>query len=414
MHRLDRLVRYIAVCLGLTGLLYFPALIARVPVPVLWALMAISYFLAWRLLRNGDDSQHEIRPAGQRWLIWAGLLAGVFLITNRCIYVLELHGGWDAWAMWNYMSKALSMPDYWSVYLRNQMYNHNDYPLMLPGINALMIRTVGMPYYETVVFCVAFLFTLLIPLWIYTRLGQRNVWVALVALLAFATDDYYLFNGTSQYADILVGFFFLATLMTLERWERPEAAREQQKLLVQAGIFAGCGMWSKNEGVILCVLTLLVWIVPIWRSKQLRYLLAGLLLPAIVWTWFRLGWPAENDMIAGQASQNMLEKIAAPGRYAMIWQELSKLLSGRFLWSQLAFLVLTGGWLARRKLPHRSLFLVLLAAVVYNLIYVITPSDLAWHLDTSQGRLMFQLLPAFAYTAGREFCIVLDRSGEPG
>ena len=87
---------------------------------------------------------------------------------------------------------------------------------------------------------------------------------ALAALLLLGTN-FFILHGTSQFADVPLGFFFLATLALLalpEVW--PD---DRPRLLLLAGVTAGLSAWTKNEGFLFIVAILLGYGLVIVRAR---------------------------------------------------------------------------------------------------------------------------------------------------
>ncbi len=393
MQLLNRQIQRIAIFIGLCGILYFLGLIVSAPMWLIWTGLGVAAIVL--VLQKNTDYGEEIKTKRRAmWLSWVILAIGMGLLTNRCYYIVEVHGGWDAWAMWNYKARAMTDPHYWSIFLDRSSTVHSDYPLMLPGINALFLRTLGPASTEMVPYLLTFGITLLIPVWIFARLAHKQLLAASVVLLLFATSDAYLFQGVSQYADVLLGFFFLGAITAMEATRKSGAPAQ----LKQCGFFWGGCLWTKNEGVLLCTVAILYWLPYLLRARGLRPFLVGAALPLLTWGIFKIGWPMPNDMLTLNTSSSKMALLSDGSRYAAIWDGLKALMTGPFFWVQIIFWQMAGLCLLRRRWPAQAFFLVLSCLAVYSFIYVITPHDLPWHLATSQLRLLFQLIPAFVYS----------------
>jgi len=148
-------------------------------------------------------------------------------------------GGWDAWMTWNMHARAIFRSGgHWREVLTGlPAWSHPDYPLLLPGSIARIWTYMGQESAVAPV-AVAMLFTFATIGLLYSSVSilRSPTQGALAALLLLGTK-FFILHGASQFADIPLGFFFLATLVLLalpEVW--PE---DRPRLLVLAGVTAG-------------------------------------------------------------------------------------------------------------------------------------------------------------------------------
>src|SRR5438128_7423421 len=72
-------------------------------------------------------------------------------------------------------------------------------------------------------------------------------------------------HGASQYADVPLGFFFLATLVLFSLRERE--AGDRNGLPALAGLMAGLAAWTKNEGSFFVLVVLVARIIAVPRGS---------------------------------------------------------------------------------------------------------------------------------------------------
>jgi len=112
-----------------------------------------------------------------------------------------------------------------------------------------------------------------------------------------------------------------------------------------------------------------------------------------------------NGLFAVQSWANIGEKLTDPTRY---WTAL-KTITGQLAWyghgmtaaMAAAFVIVWPRSLRQqllRLLPGLSVVLLMLFG--YFLVYVITPQNLTWHLNTSIHRLLLQLWPSIILLYG--------------
>jgi hypothetical protein len=183
--------------------------------------------------------------------------------------------------------------------------------------------------------------------------------------------------------------------------------------MVLAGFTGASAAWAKNEGLLFLLVTALAMLLPVFKqpSATLRRFFAftaGSLLPLLVILWFKIVIAPPNDIIANSHYAETIEKIWNPNRHMMILQNFSHTFwaFGEWLVNPavliLIYVVVNGidremirnaGWL-------QSLFVCLLVFFGYYAVYLVTPMDLQWHLNSSLPRLYLHLWPAVLLLAG--------------
>src|SRR5262249_35867086 len=124
-----------------------------------------------------------------------------------------------------------------------------DYPMLLPlTVTGLWLEIGSIPPLAPALLAVAFTCSTVLLLG-SSLSALRDRSQGLLAATVLAASPFFLFHGTAQYADVIVAFFFLATLVLLAMHERENDSR----LLFLAGLAAGFAAWSKNEGVVFLV-----------------------------------------------------------------------------------------------------------------------------------------------------------------
>src|SRR5262249_18352220 len=115
-----------------------------------------------------------------------------------------------------------------------------------------------------------------------------------------------------------------------------------------------------------------------------------------------------NDIISGQGLRETVERVLDPSRHATVAIAFGQgaVLFGS--WSRffyvplimLLYLLLSYDSAERRfgaafAIPAVTLLTMVLG---YYFVYITTPHDLAWHLQSSLDRLFMQLWPSFVFT----------------
>lgn len=218
---------------------------------------------------------------------------------------------------------------------------------------------------------------------------KKNLVVATLVLIYFTQNTFYLYQGVSQYADILLSFFFLTALICANHLS-------DKKYITLAAFFIGCCMWTKNEGIMLAFLYMLFYLPLLFNKAHIKYTIAGIALPLLAVSIFKIGYAGANDIVSKQG-HDTLKLLTSADRYQLIYQYFCKNVQEKFRVAAYAFYLYILVSIIKRQMPHKQMWLILLCLLGYMMVYVITPQGLDWHLNTSQDRVMNQLLPALIY-----------------
>jgi Dolichyl-phosphate-mannose-protein mannosyltransferase len=379
-----------------------------------------------------------------------GLALAAALYSCVLRSIVHPHGeGWDAFAIWNLHARFLVRSDDWREGLSALIpWSHPDYPFLLPAAVAHFWSALGkestlVPAAVGVAFSFATIGLLFSSLAILR--GPASAMVGGLALLA---TPFFVEQGTSQYADVPLSFFFLAAMALLHLYaaESSDGSPAQSGFLWLAGLGAGFAVWTKNEGMLYLCATLGAWMlvfgfsprgreVPAVRStardtrnrrrsgRAAVVFLAGAAPFLILVLWCKHSVAFSNEFFSHPSA--MLQKILDPARYGVIAQWYAKdfLRFGEW-WLVPGTLVLTGFYCflrSKRTIPNRrdaiapSLWTLLLTLIGYFAIYVITPYDLRWHLRFSLNRLFLQVWPStiFVVLLALPFGLVQKSQNEP-
>jgi hypothetical protein len=337
--------------------------------------------------------------------------AGAAILFTR-LTLLDPHGQWDAWAIWNLRARFLwrAGPDWAQVFTTAPGWSHPDYPLLLPlSVVRLWwyagIETTMGPALLAALFTCSTVALLVSALWVVAGSTAGILGgLALIGLPAFVV------HGASQYADTPLGFFILAsvTLVCLRHClpAPPGAAT------VLAGVAAGLAAWTKNEGVLFAVALLVSTGVvaaqragPPGAARELGLLGCGLLPVLSVVLAFKAWVSLGSGQLAG-ATRGVGVRVLDLGRY---WEVALGLRRGLIAlgdgalfgpaWLLVLYLALVGvrpSALARLETRVAVLALGLVLGG-YAAAYVVTPVNLRWHLDASASRLWLHLWPSLVF-----------------
>jgi heme/copper-type cytochrome/quinol oxidase subunit 4 len=331
----------------------------------------------------------------------------VILVTAITLYYLVTmartlpHGDYDAQAIWNLRARFMyELGDEWEHSfspLINRNF-HMDYPLLIPmsvlgGWNALGGEVLRVPSLISMLF----LFGLAGTLYFFICHLRSSTQAAIAVILLLATSRL-LVISTFQTAEVPLMYFFLAsaTLLVLAQKENNHG------LLFMAGMMAGLGAWTKNEGLPFMLLVLFCTFIS-FKAQQVRrwffYIIGGMALPLLTIILFKTLISVNNDLFVDNGIRAIITKLFTLTRYVQIAGSLLSELRQLGGWSfsilliLLIYAVIMGGKVSVNTAENTIWVLALSQFLVYMLIYLITPHDLAWHTKYSMERLLLHIFP---------------------
>jgi hypothetical protein len=308
------------------------------------------------------------------------------------------HGYEDAWFIWNLDARFIYLAQDWKIlYAPGGPGWHPDYPLLvsLNIVSGWVILGQDSPRIQMVV---TTLFTLILPGILFSGLSLlKDTKQAALATIVLLASPMIVNYGISQQADIPVAGCVLASLVLAALYFKTRAGN----LLLLAGLTTSLTAWAKNEGylfIFISAVLMTVFLAALGQIRTLKNYVIGSAIPLSVILLFKFTLPVANDLFA----QNNLAQFLDGNRYLVILQKLFEVAANLGWWSPVSLLIvlLIYGLLAWFDYPEPlivkfiglALFLQLLG---YFVIYLITPHDLLWHVNTSFERLLLQLFPAF-------------------
>ena len=394
MREANRYIIFAGLLPGCISSIYFLSLLFNVPFLVTAGAVLVSCvpLAIWVLGGRKPDAPKY----SSRWeWIGIGLLAvAVFLLCQQGIVVAKKYGDWDAIAIWNLHARYLADPENWQKLFQNADYGHPDYPICLPATLAFFMRLFSSPGSYMIPFLFSMFIAICVPVLIYGEIWVKSRSVAVVILALFVVEIFYIINSMSQNADLLLSFFFLNAIIC------GRYARENNKYLVLSILFVGCCAWTKNEGVILGAIFLAFNTRLFFSKKVLKFTIAAMLVPALIVITFKVKCPVKNDIIS-EVNSNVAGYLFAKERYETVFGFFMEIINKRLAYTRLLVVLFLILCLAKRKLPGRDFGIVVTCAAAYFMIYILTPKDINWHLNTSAERLIFQLYPSLLFAVGR-------------
>ena len=345
------------------------------------------------------------RPASV-WLLGALLAAGSLaaLVRALCWFRDHPHGWWDAWAIWNLKARFLASPgpEWQRAFSPLIAWSHPDYPLLLPLDVARLWLYAG-ELDPRLPAGLSLAFAALSVAGLVAAVGrERGPLLGALAGLALLATPVFLELSAYQTADLPLAFFLLMALGSVApAWGRERGSARPWLAL---GLAAGAAAWTKNEGLLMGLAVAAGLAAAALRAgrpdARPGWLLAGLAPPLAALVAFELTWAGPRDLWAGQQWSDWASRAGDPERHRLILAY-----AAATLWSAsggwpLALLALLSALAGLRSDPTRRPELVAIAVALagiaagYYAVYLLTPRDLAWHLETSARRLWLQLWPS--------------------
>ena len=378
----------------------------------LLALVTLTSLVRGRIRTTPHPVSSDSRR-GSRLLL---LLVLVFLVTLTAAAAAFLstlrqhpHGEWDAWMNWDLRARMIFRGgEEWRTAFSGVIpWSHPDYPVLVPSLVARSWLYAGR---ETLLgpALVAATFTFGTVALVVTGLAALRGWSqGLLAGLLLLSTPFFIIHGTSLYADVPLGFFFLATFVCLALDERYGGATSRFAML--AGLAAGLGMWVKNEGLLFALAVaggiLFANRSDGWAATRRRLLAvgAGLLPMLILVVSFKIAFAPPNDLLSTLSVERTLARLTAPDRYYVVLREYAHHIAsfgqnkfGSVAWVLTAYLLGLGvsqTEVSRRWVRAGTAALVLLLAGHF-MVFVSMADELPRLLNSSLDRLLLQLWPS--------------------
>lgn len=318
------------------------------------------------------------------------------------------NGEWDAWSIWNLKARFIyrSMNDWLRTFSTIINHSHPDYPLLLPSFIA---RTWLYLQHETlyVPICVAGFFALaIVGLLTVSVTLLRDKVQGYLAGLALLSTPFFIALAAAQYADVPLAFFFLSVIVLLTFAEQSDEGGKP--LYVLAGIMCGLAAWTKNEGLLFVMAIIFGRVVMAYMSgwkrggKQISYFFMGLVPILLVLVYFKVNFAPVNDLVSGQ-NLSTFHKLTSPSRYYLVICAfmLKSMSFGKWFVSPVILLIiyalLFGVYSERKKSNTVNGLVIAITLLGYFLVYIVTPNDLTWHIETSLDRLLLQMFPSILF-----------------
>jgi len=332
------------------------------------------------------------------------------------------YGGWDAWSTWNLKAKFMFLGgEHWQNLFDPLLWRSSPhYPLLLPLINVWGWSFLSEPLYKVPVFT-SYCFTLMTVGLVFASLRRLiKTPYSFLAALVLMTSPSYLKIGFSQYCDIVLSFYLLASFVCLI------LAKTENKIsyLVLAGLFIGLLGCTKPEGLIAAIIvTFLASFYLIFsktlvdRKKALGSFWLSLVLASLPIIIFQIFYaPSNQTFINGLISKShpvtylrfktifaffFLETLA-PIFCTWYYFKNGVFDAAVMKWNGLWLFLLAGLLLSRGRCFNRRtiiipLFLLVYVSIIIFYYFLNTYFKIDWWLQVTLHRILFSILPLFLF-----------------
>ena len=321
-----------------------------------------------------------------------------FIFALRCPY-----GEWDAWAVWNMKARFLILSGTsWQNLFYLHPFTQPDYPPLLPFMH-VWLWTLTKTMFHYVPLAIGIIFTLSCGGLLFFGLSRYiKSHLALLAMGLLICLPHFIDGGTSQYADVILAYFLLASLISLVR-----AVRENdQGFFVLTGVFLGLMAFTKNEGMLISALIGMITIFYFIaegtpnKAKNIKMLFRGIALtfPAII--IFKLFLAPPNKDILLQNLNPSSPFFNLEGCYMIVSSMLKQFIhpNWHYIWVIVGIaIVLDSRRYWYKEIKILTLFFIVFIVAVFFVYLTTTNFSLMWRLSRTLSRILFYLYPSILF-----------------
>jgi hypothetical protein len=329
---------------------------------------------------------------------WVGTAFICLLFLSPILAIPLGAHSWDALAIWFFHAKMIytagSIGPSAGWQHPSVAFSHTDYPNLIPALAAQIAYVVG--FWNEYLPKISLFFALApAATWLFTFARRSLSFVILLLLIPFSLDKW-IWNG---FMDGYLALYFSVAMLLLGRY-----IHSSQPIDIISSICCLISLlYIKNEGALAVLVGLcLIILVTVFQKKLSRqtflmtwkHYLVGLiaLLPFALWSLYKQQMHLSNDL-AIVSRQSILHIISrcADGSYKLFFQDSYEQVEGALLLLGLLFAA-SIAW--NKSLPKESIPALLAAGIYFGgmaIVYLATPHELVWQLNTSIARTMLSV-----------------------
>jgi hypothetical protein len=284
-------------------------------------------------------------------------------------------------------------------------YPNPDYPLLVPlaeawiytflgSLNDLLVKMIFPMYFVS--FLAVFYFIL------RRYVSRRN---SLVFTFLLATIPQFNRFAALGYTDLVFAYYHSIGTLYLFVWMKENRTR----MLGLAAIFTGLAVFTKNEGIALCLVNLSLLVIYALfsprgeKARLARYASIYFLIVLIVsgpWLALRAANGLENDLLefGAMSARSVAGSFANPDRIMLILYEYQKQFFGPKKWNIVWILFLAGLFLRFKRAFSGQLryitLSILMALSAYGAVYMLIPAPdpINWYVASGVSRLFIHFV----------------------
>ncbi len=306
------------------------------------------------------------------------LLLGIFFFV--CLWILTSPvTNWDARSIWFFHAKRIFIDNHLYAQLDNYApWSHNDYPPLLPSLAASIAKSFGFwnEYLPRLSILLVLFPILLISKWLFNNSLAFNLW--LLGLLIICKN--YLINGSMD--SLLAIYIASGCLLITKIYSNTKNKFQYYFPLI---LILGSLPLIKNEGL-LATLIFNLLLIPRFNKETIYVALSMLSISIylLFWKYPLILNNIHSELFSSNVFSIITERINKPDEIILIFKSIFKQ-----LW---VFLLISVGLLMKYKKIEKItlvfLFFIFSYLAAIFIIYMLSPYELSWHLNTSIKRTM--------------------------
>lgn len=358
--------------------------------------ITICFILAILAYKKGTTTKNKlnIKLANPKiaYLAYFLLFLQIILIILSCFQIPL--GMWDAQAIWNLKAKFLAFGnENWSKIFENRFdYIHRDYPMLLPAtIARAFYYTNDSNYIISIFYAIFFTSSCLLLLYKYLE-KQTNAYIGITSIIIITSNMDFIIYGSWQYADIPISLYFFISIYYLSKFIKSLKTNDFKACV----LFSSLTPWIKNEGkiFILTYIAILLYITYKNKKQSIKYFV--FYIPSLISLYqVKVLSNCTNDLI--NKITERLSCLINVERHKLIISYIFTNIPFYYI-ALLTFIVI---YTLNNSINTKKTYLVSIPIIInsfaYYCIYLLTPNDLYWQLETSCVRVYLQLLPSIIF-----------------
>ena len=413
LTRLERLILSFTVGTGLLAFYLFGLLFLKIPFSALSIGPFFLPFLMIGLMRRSEMAKLLEPPLRFPLAGFSRSQKAIFffltaLMVWKLFFVLfMIFSGptefWDSITLWNYKAKFIYYGNGSNIgngaeQIMKGEFQH--YPLNLPIIRAWIATFMGQWDEGFINVHSLLLFLCLLGLE-YEFLKKMTGKIQALILTCMLTGiPVLVYNVLSGYADMAVGYYFLAATLMLFHWHR----NRSNAFLAYAGILVSLAMFTKNEGTTIVFPSLfLTFLICLLSSRHTRKSAASGIVLFLLPTVVIIVWFAQSGALSAIITISGLRESGLAFHSEGLAPLISRLFVDRtynLFWFGVAFLFVVN-W--RKSLASGAWFFLIplvLSSSAIVFVFLFTP-NVVWLINgTTINRTMLVIIPILTVTSG--------------